>query len=165
MISLAEPLRLIAQNIATFDGWLAQKPSGAFTVMAGKYYAPTVTLTDDHVLGYTVQHFQADENGTSATTRWGAAGNRSAITWRVRLRSPAEWAKRPSASWAGPGRSGSASSTATSWSVPSVSRITECDAPPATAAAPVTPDICTGEVRVLLLLPSPSWPFVFRPQL
>lgn len=59
------PADVIGQNISTFDGWLAQKPNGALTVLAGKYYEPTVTLTDDHVLGYTIQHFQADENAVN----------------------------------------------------------------------------------------------------
>lgn len=59
------PADVIGQILSTCDGWLAQTPNGALTVLAGKYYEPTVTLTDDHVLGYTVQHFLADENAVN----------------------------------------------------------------------------------------------------
>jgi hypothetical protein len=66
-------------------------------------------------------HFHSEENGTSPATRPASPGKRSPIASRVRLRSPALAAKRPSAACAVVGSSPSATSTPSSRSSPSVS--------------------------------------------
>jgi hypothetical protein len=58
---VTNPAEVIGQLLATCDGWLSQTADGTLTVRAGKYYDPTLTLTDDHVLGYTIRHFRPDE--------------------------------------------------------------------------------------------------------
>lgn len=55
------PADVIAQLLAASDGWLGQRGDGALVYYAGKYYEPTVTLTDDHVTGYQVRYFLPDE--------------------------------------------------------------------------------------------------------
>lgn len=54
-----------ATLLATCDGWLAQDIDGNFTVQAGKYYAPTVTITADHIVGMTIIHGKKDEEATN----------------------------------------------------------------------------------------------------
>ena len=55
------PADIISQINGTMDGWLGMRGDGALTVFAGQYYEPTVILSDAHVLDYSVQQFQADE--------------------------------------------------------------------------------------------------------
>jgi hypothetical protein len=54
-----------ATLLATCDGWLAQDIDGNFTVQAGKYYEPTVTVTADHIVGMSVIHGKKDEEATN----------------------------------------------------------------------------------------------------
>jgi len=62
------PADVITTFRSTFDGWISQDTNGAFTVQAGKYYAPTVTITDDHIVGMSRQFFQEDENAINEVT-------------------------------------------------------------------------------------------------
>ena len=55
------PADVVGQILKSFDGWLGQRGDGSFRVFAGQYQAPTVTLSDDHVLGYSLKHYQTDE--------------------------------------------------------------------------------------------------------
>lgn len=54
-----------ATLLATCDGWLAQDIDGNFTVQAGKYYEPTVTITMDHIVGMQVVHGKRDEESVN----------------------------------------------------------------------------------------------------
>lgn len=54
-----------ATLLATCDGWLAQDIDGNFTVQAGKYYAPSVTITAAHIVGMNVIHGKKDEEATN----------------------------------------------------------------------------------------------------
>lgn len=59
------PADVIATILATFDGWLTQDASGVFTVQAGEYVAPTVTITDEHIVNLSRQFFLEDERATN----------------------------------------------------------------------------------------------------
>jgi hypothetical protein len=105
------PADVVNQIVSTCDGWLAQTGSGALTVQSGRYRAPTVTLTDDHVTGYTLKHFVTDEEAVNVllptyTDRAkgytendaGAYRNEADITARGRERSqpfPLPWVPSP----------------------------------------------------------------------
>lgn len=59
------PADVIATILATFDGWLAQDAYGVFTVQAGKYYEPTVTITDAHIVALSRQFWVEDEKAVN----------------------------------------------------------------------------------------------------
>jgi hypothetical protein len=59
------PADVIGTILSTFDGWLAQRGDGALTVKAGKYEAPTVTITGDHILDYSFRRFMPDEEAVN----------------------------------------------------------------------------------------------------
>lgn len=59
------PSDVVNQLLQSFDGWLSQRGDGALVVLSGRYVAPTVTIRDEHVVAYTVQHFQADEQAVN----------------------------------------------------------------------------------------------------
>ena len=54
-----------ATILATCDGWFGQDIDGNYTVQAGKYYAPTVTITADHIVGMQVSQGKRDEESTN----------------------------------------------------------------------------------------------------
>ncbi len=93
-------------------------------------------------------HFQAEENGTSAETVAALAGNASAIVSSVRLRSPAEAAKRPSARSTSPSPSPPASITSISSSEPSVSVPVLSTQTVSTAASASVALICCTSVSI-----------------
>jgi hypothetical protein len=62
------PADVINQMLLSFDGWLSQRGDGSIIVRAGHYTEPTVTLTDDHIVGYSLQHFQIDESAVNELT-------------------------------------------------------------------------------------------------
>lgn len=55
------PADVIAALLASFDGWMTQDGQGAFTVQAGKYYEPTVVITDADIIALSRQFFVEDE--------------------------------------------------------------------------------------------------------
>jgi hypothetical protein len=59
------PGDVIAAILSTFDGFLAPAGDGAFVLRPGRFVAPTVTLRDQHVLRYSLQHFLPDEQATN----------------------------------------------------------------------------------------------------
>lgn len=59
------PDAIRSQFLASYDGWMSQDGSGALTIYAGKYYAPTVTLGDDDVVDYTFQRYVEDEQSVN----------------------------------------------------------------------------------------------------
>lgn len=59
------PADIEATILATFDGWIAQDATGCFTVQAGKYYEPPVTITDAHIVNLSRQFFREDEKASN----------------------------------------------------------------------------------------------------
>jgi hypothetical protein len=59
------PGDVVKSILQTFDGWMMQRGDGALVVRTNTVYTPTVTLGDDHILGYQVQHFLPDEQVTN----------------------------------------------------------------------------------------------------
>jgi hypothetical protein len=60
-----DPAEILQAILLTCDGWLAEGPNGAMVMWVGKYIAPTVTFTDSHILGYTIDHGVADEEAVN----------------------------------------------------------------------------------------------------
>lgn len=60
-----DPAEVLKAMLQACDGWLYQRSDGAFVLKVGKYEAPTVTLTDEHIVGYTVDHGAADERAVN----------------------------------------------------------------------------------------------------
>lgn len=52
-----EPGAVIAKFLETMDGFMAERGDGAIVVRCGRYRAPTITFTDDHVVGYQARRF------------------------------------------------------------------------------------------------------------
>lgn len=59
------PADVMATILATCDGWLSQDANGRFVVQAGKYYEPTVTITEEHIVGLQRQFWIEDEKATN----------------------------------------------------------------------------------------------------
>jgi hypothetical protein len=59
------PADVIATILATCDGWLAQDATGCFTVQAGEYVAPTVTIGEEHIVSLSRQFYREDERATN----------------------------------------------------------------------------------------------------
>lgn len=59
------PADVIATILATCDGWMAQDATGCFTVQAGEYVEPTVTITEAHIVSLSRQFFREDEKATN----------------------------------------------------------------------------------------------------
>lgn len=59
------PADVIATILATCDGWLAQDATGCFTVQAGEYVAPTVTIGEAHIVSLSRQFYREDERATN----------------------------------------------------------------------------------------------------
>lgn len=56
-----DPVDVITELTKAMDGWMSESGDGSLTIVAGKYYAPTVAITDDHILSYNWQRFRPDE--------------------------------------------------------------------------------------------------------
>ncbi|RZJ19130.1 MAG: hypothetical protein EON91_02735 [Brevundimonas sp.] len=56
-----EPAAVRSQLLAVMDGWLSINGKGHMILKAGRYEAPTFTLTGEHIVGYSWQAGQADE--------------------------------------------------------------------------------------------------------
>lgn len=61
----SSPVDVITRLLDACDGWLSHKGDGTFTVKAGAYYEPDVTITDDHIVDYSVQRFVEDEQAVN----------------------------------------------------------------------------------------------------
>lgn len=59
------PADVIGQLLASFDGWMSQRGDGALVIRAGKYVEPSITLTDEMIVGYSLQHFQDDADAVN----------------------------------------------------------------------------------------------------
>lgn len=56
-----EPVGVRNQILATMDGWLSTNGQGHMILKAGRYVAPTFTITGEHIEGYNWRAFQTDE--------------------------------------------------------------------------------------------------------
>jgi hypothetical protein len=52
--------------LACCDGWMAPRSDGALVVYAGKYYAPTVTIGPDMIVGYSLQDGVDEESAINS---------------------------------------------------------------------------------------------------
>lgn len=59
------PADVIGTILGCMDGWLAQDTGGVFVIEAGEYNAPTVTITDAHIVGMDRQFFLEDERAVN----------------------------------------------------------------------------------------------------
>ncbi len=57
-----DPAEVLGAILATCDGWLAEAGDGTLTLTVGSYRAPSITLTDDHIVGFALQKGMADED-------------------------------------------------------------------------------------------------------
>lgn len=55
-----EPRAVLARFLAACGGWLEPQKDGTIAIHAGKWITPTVTLSDDIILSYDVQHYQGE---------------------------------------------------------------------------------------------------------
>jgi hypothetical protein len=60
-----DPIDILVAMLLTCDGWLAEGPDGTLALWVGKYNAPTITLTDDHIFGFTMDCGTADEEAVN----------------------------------------------------------------------------------------------------
>lgn len=56
-----DPADVIATILATCDGWFAERGDGTISIKVGRYRTPTVTFTDAHILGYSIDKGVPDE--------------------------------------------------------------------------------------------------------
>lgn len=56
-----DPAEVIGAILATCDGWMAENGDGSISIYVGKYQTPTITLTDDHIIGLSIDHGVPDE--------------------------------------------------------------------------------------------------------
>ena len=51
--------------LSTFDGWISETGTGALRLFAGKFSAPTKTISARHITGYSVQRFTGKEDAVN----------------------------------------------------------------------------------------------------
>lgn len=56
-----DPADVIGAILATCDGWMTEGGDGTLSLVVGKYQAPSVTFTDDHIVGISYDKGVADE--------------------------------------------------------------------------------------------------------
>lgn len=59
------PADVQATILATCDGWMTQDATGCFTIQAGEYVEPTVTITEAHIINLSRQFYREDERATN----------------------------------------------------------------------------------------------------
>lgn len=60
------PADVVNAILSSFDGWMGTRGDGALVVYSGRYYEPTVTFEDRHVISYSLRHFAVDETAINA---------------------------------------------------------------------------------------------------
>jgi hypothetical protein len=60
-----EPAAVMRALLDSMDGWLAEAGDGSLKLVAGKYSAPTVTINDDHIIGYSWNPYRPDEQAVN----------------------------------------------------------------------------------------------------
>ncbi|MFC5370940.1 hypothetical protein ACFPIF_00135 [Brevundimonas faecalis] len=63
-----EPAAVREALLATMDGWLSVNGKGHLVLKAGRYEAPTFTLTGDHIIGYSWRAFSPAEEAVNELT-------------------------------------------------------------------------------------------------
>lgn len=92
---------VLNELLISCDGWLSERGDGTCTLVVGKYYPPTQTITDDDIIGWTIQSDVPDEyavNEIAATFCFPDAGyNMTAVdTWEYTEDQIARGSKRSS---------------------------------------------------------------------
>jgi hypothetical protein len=60
-----DPADVIQAILSTCDGWMTEAGDGTLALKVGKYTAPTVTFTDEHLVAVNVHYGVADEDATN----------------------------------------------------------------------------------------------------
>lgn len=60
-----KPEDIINAILSTCDGWMCEAGDGTLALKVGVYREPTVTLTEKHILGFSVNYGQADEQAVN----------------------------------------------------------------------------------------------------
>lgn len=60
-----KPEDIINAILSTCDGWMCEAGDGTLALKVGLYREPTVTLTEAHILGFSVNYGQADEQAVN----------------------------------------------------------------------------------------------------
>lgn len=82
--------------LAACDGWFVERGDGTIVLTVGKFRTPTVTLTDDDILGYTIQRDVASEDKINrATARYTSPDNAYVTVETTPLNDLADQAARP----------------------------------------------------------------------
>lgn len=61
----SDPIEVVDMLITCMDGWISQRGDGALVCRAGKFYAPTVTFTEEHIIEFSTQRYVADEDAVN----------------------------------------------------------------------------------------------------
>jgi len=61
----SDPIEVVDMLITCCDGWIAQRGDGALVARAGKFYSPTVTFSEDHILEFSTQRYVGDEDAVN----------------------------------------------------------------------------------------------------
>lgn len=56
-----DPVEILGSILAACDGWMAERGDGTLALTVGRYRAPSVIISDDHIIGFTIDHGVADE--------------------------------------------------------------------------------------------------------
>lgn len=56
-----DPVEIIGSILSACDGWMAERGDGTISMIVGKYAAPTVTFTDAHIIGFSIEKGVPDE--------------------------------------------------------------------------------------------------------
>lgn len=60
-----DPVNVLQAILLACDGWMAEGADGTLSLVVGKYAAPDVTFTDDHIVGLSIDHGVADEEAVN----------------------------------------------------------------------------------------------------
>ncbi len=60
-----DPADVIKNLLDSCDGWIGEDGAGGLVAYAGKFYAPTLTIPADHIIGYQLPRFVADEQAVN----------------------------------------------------------------------------------------------------
>lgn len=57
----SDPVNIINTILDTCDGWISENGDGSLALKVGVYRAPSITITEDHIRGFSLQKGVADE--------------------------------------------------------------------------------------------------------
>lgn len=61
----SSPGDVVKTLLASFDGFMTPRGDGAISIKSGRYYAPTVTIGPDDIVGDDIQHYVEDESAAN----------------------------------------------------------------------------------------------------